>query len=187
MNFLPGLLLSFVLVGGCSAPPAEDEATPSRAAGEAPLREVLTYRACESAPPGELVAIPRQVPGEADRAAAAIREVVGGVNEEERAAGCTSFFSSATEDAVNTVTRSGGETLLVDFSDFSDQLPERPGVKSFLPPGIMAELTWTIFDQFPGIDAVRFSFEGDEGAFWRWLTENESDAKAFTREMWERV
>jgi hypothetical protein len=66
------------------------------------------------------------------------REMVGGVNDEERARGCTSFFSADTEGAVGSVgMRAPGDTIVVDFRDFSAAVGDAPGVTSFLPPGIM--------------------------------------------------
>jgi hypothetical protein len=102
--------------------------------------------------------------------AAAVETLLEGVNEEERGRGCESFFSSSTAGALREIRRSDrGDTLAVDLRDFTGALPDAPGVKSFLPPNVMAELTWTLFHQFPQIEALRFSFDGDEGTFWVWL------------------
>jgi hypothetical protein len=112
---------------------------------------------------------------------------VKGVNEHESALGCTSFFSSATQGALRGVHRSEqGDTLFVDLRDFTDALPDASGVMSFLPTGFLAELTWTLF-HFDDIDAVRFSFDGDEPAFWHWLGGPDAPVEIFTRTDWEQI
>ncbi|HEX2165733.1 MAG TPA: GerMN domain-containing protein [Longimicrobiales bacterium] len=135
-----------------------------------------------------MVPLPRTVSADRDPAAASIAAVVAGVSEAEADRGCSSFFSSRTANSLRDVRRSSnGDTVIVDFRNFTDALPEAPGVKSFLPPGVMAELTWTLFHQFPDIAAARFLFDGDEQAFWTWLGGPGTAAHAFTRAMWEQI
>ena len=182
------LAAALLCVGACTEPPRGEQAPESGRATESPSQEVFAYRACETAAPGALVPLPRTVAAGRDRAAAAVRELVRGVNEEERRRGCTSVFSSRTEHAVRNVYRSaGGDTLTVDFHDFTAAIPDVPGARSFLPPGVLAELTWTIFQQFPDIEAVRFSFDGDERAFWSWVGGAGTPPQVYTRGMWERI
>jgi hypothetical protein len=77
--------------------------------------------------------------------------------------------------------------VFVRFHDFSGTIPELAGATSFLPPGVMAELIWTIFRQFEEIDAARFSFDGDEATFWSWIDGEGTEPRAFTREDWDRI
>lgn len=181
-------LLLLLLVSACMGTPQRGQTRGNGPATEPPRQEVIVYRACDSAEPGALMPLRREVPADLDPVAAAIGELLRGVNDEERARGCSSFFSPRTADALRSVERSeGGDTVLVDFRDFSPAIPDAPGATSFAPPGVMAELTWTIFQQFPDIDAVHFSFDGDERAFWTWLGDEATEPQAFTRRMWEEV
>lgn len=114
-------------------------------------------------------------------------ELVKGVNASETALGCTSFFSSQTQNAVRSVRQTEqGDTVFVDFREIDRALADSADVKSFLPPGIMAELTWTIF-QFAEVNAIRFSFDGSETAFWRWLAGPDAVTEVFTRADWEQI
>lgn len=45
----------------------------------------------------------------------------------------------------------------------------------------------TIFAQFPDVNALRISFEGDERAFWSWLAGEQRESEVFTRMDWEQV
>jgi hypothetical protein len=179
-------LVLWVAVAACSdAGVPEQEPRPPEA--EPPTQEVVTYRACPSETPGGLLPMSRSVPIDQDPVAGAVAELLKGVDESEASRGCTSFFSSATEGALRTLHRNDqGDTLFVDFRDFSEALPGTPAVRSFLPPGVMAELTWTLF-HFESIHAVRFSFEGDESAFWRWLGGPGARVEVFTRTDWEQI
>lgn len=171
-------------------PASEDApaAVPPMQESAPPVQEIVVYRTCDFAEPGALVALPREVPADLDPAEATMGELVRGVTEQEREQGCTSFFSARTENALRRVDYSErGDTLAVDFHNFSDAMPDAPGVTSFLPPGVMAELTWTIFRQFPGVDAVRFSFNGDERAYWIWVGGDGTEPQPFTRRMWEQI
>jgi hypothetical protein len=175
-------------IGACSGPSQGDQPPTGSDTATTQVQQVLVYRACDGAAPGELAALSREVPADMDPVVAAISEMLRGVNDAERARGCSSFFSSATENALRAVNHNArGDTVQLDFRDFSDAIPDRPGAKSFLPPGVMAELTWTIFQQFPSIEAVRFSFDGDDRGFWGWLGGEGTEPETYTRTMWERI
>lgn len=177
------VLLVLLLCSCARSTPEEGAQTQDRS-----VQEVVAYRACDFSAPGELVPLPREVAADADPVAAAIRTVLEGVNDEERDRGCTSFFSDQTANALRGVSRtSDGDTIAVDFWDLSKLVPDVPGATSFLPPGVLAELTWTIFAQFPEIEAVRFSFDGSEQAFWNWVGGPGTDAQVYTREMWGEI
>lgn len=185
---LTRLAVALLCASACTDAPRSEQAAETGPVGQTPSQQVFTYRACDDAPPGSLVQLPRVVSADRDPAAAAIRELVRGVNEEERRRGCTSFFSSSTANAVRDVSRSaGGDTLIVDFHGFTAAIPDDAGARSFLPPGIMAELTWTIFKQFPELSAVRFSIDGDERGFWNWVGGEGTPPQVYTRRMWERI
>lgn len=178
------LAIAMVLSACVDAPRADADAPPS---GDA-VQEVLTYRACSFGNPGELVPLPRSVPAGRDPVAAAIAELVTGVNADEAAKGCTSYFSERTQDVLRAVRRSGsGDTVTVEFRNLKGLVPEVQGARSFLPPGIMAELTWTVFRQYTEVEAIRFSIDGDEQAFWHWLGGPGTPAQVYTRADWEQI
>ena len=177
----------FCLFAACAEAPIADRGAQDPADPATPAHEVFTYRACSSAAPGALLPSPHRVPAGADPVASVVVELVKGVNAHESALGCVSFFSPKTQGALRSVHRNErGDTLLVDFRNFTDALPDTAGVTSFLPPGIMAELTWTLF-QFDEVEAVRFSFDGDEQAFWHWLGGPGTPVEVFTRTNWEQI
>lgn len=175
--------MAMVLSACVDAPRVDADAPPADDA----VQEVLTYRACSFGNPGELVPLPRSVPADRDSVAAAIAELVKGVNADEAARGCTSYFSEETRNSLRAVRRSGGgDTVTVEFRSLMGLVPEVQGARSFLPPGIMAELTWTVF-QFTDVEAIRFSIDGDEQAFWRWLGGPGTRAQVYTRADWEQI
>lgn len=114
-----------------------------------------------------------------------MRALVAGPTAGERARGFRSFFSEeAAVEVLDARLTEDGDSAWVDFTSFEGRLPDRHGVKSFVPPGVMAELTWTLFKSFPDLEAVRFAFDGDEDAFWAWLG---GPTQVFTRRDWGRV
>lgn len=179
--------LLVVACASCAEPSLPERTDERETPSQTRLQEVITYRACSSAPPGALMPLPRDVPTEQDPLTSAVMELVKGVNDRESALGCTSFFSTETQNALRGIRRTeSGDTVLVDFRDFARALGDSAGVKSFLPPGIMAELTWTIF-QFDDVNAIRFSFDGSESAFWQWLAGPDAAPEVFTRADWEQI
>ena len=180
------VILLFALAA-CTEAPIPDGGAWETADPPARMQEVITHRSCSSADPGALLPLARHVPADRDPVASAVAELLKGVDEHEAALGCASFFSPETRGALRGVRRNErGDTVFVDFRDFSDALPDDVGVNSFLPPGIMAELTWTLFE-FETIDAIRFAFDGDEPAFWSWLAGPGARVEVFTRRDWEQI
>jgi hypothetical protein len=162
--------------GGCEAP------RPAAASG---TRRVAVYFACAGGLPGQLYPAFRLVNDTIPAIEAALAALLRGPTNAERERGFHSFFSASTAGALLRVRASvQGDTVHVDFADLPRRLPATAGVKSFLPPGVMAELTWTIFGQFPEVQAVRFSVDGSERAFWAWLG---GPPKVYTRTDWEQI
>ncbi len=162
--------------------------TPPAPAEEVGTRVVSVYFACDGGIPGQLYPVHRPVPESADPVQAALEEMLRGPTDAERARGFRSLFSEATAGMLHGVTRSPeGDTLAIDFADFRGALREGPTPASFLPGGVMADITWTVFQQFPEVRALRFAFDGSERAFWSWVAGEPSEPRVFTREDWERV
>ena len=148
-------------------------------------RRIVVYFACTGGTPGQLYAVPRIARDSSAPIDAALGALLSGPTDAERARGFTSFLGSHTANTLRSVRFDAGTgTLSVDFDGFTTRVADEPGARSFLPPGVMAEITWTIFSQFPEVRAVRFSEDGSERAFWTWLG---AEPEVFTREDWERI
>lgn len=148
------------------------------------------YYTCTEQAPGGLYPVDRIVPEKVDAIQAALEEMLKGPSEEEKKLGFRSHFSEQTAGMLKSVERiKDGKTIIINFADFRNRIDRStvPSSVSFGPGGIMADITWTIFKQFPDVDALRFSFEGDESAFWSWLTGQQHAPKVFTRTDWEQV
>lgn len=151
-------------------------------------RVVTVYFACTGDVPGQLYPAYRAVPEDAEAVQAALEEMLAGPDEAERSLGYQSLFSDRTAGMLHGVTRSAtGDTLTIDFADFRAALRDSPNPTSFVPGGVMADITWTVFQQFPDVRALRFAFDGDEGAFWSWLSARSGEPQVFTRTDWEQV
>lgn len=157
---------------------------------ETDLQVVEVYYVCSEEAPGGLYPVSRKVPKDADPVQAALEEMLCGPTKEEQLKGYRSHFSKLTAGMLRSVTRSGdGKTIAIDFADFCDFLGENgiPRPTSFGPGGMMADITWTVFNQFPDVQALRFAFEGDEDEFWSWLERKPAKAQVFTRADWEQI
>ncbi len=183
----PGVLILIFVLAGCGDGGEDTPSTSTPSIPEA-TQEVAVYLSCEGADPGTLQPMPRMAPAELDPAEASIRMLLRGATENERSQGCRSFFSPETAGALLSFRRSGGrDTVSFNFADFSDAIPNTAAAKSFLPPGVMAELTWTLFYQFDEIEAANFAFDGSQDAFWSWIAGEPSSAQTFTRQDWEQL
>lgn len=104
----------------------------------------------------EVTAFDRTVDASIGPARAAFGELVGGPTASEEAEGAFSFFSSATSDAVLSVTQSGG-VLTVDLADVRADISNAG--TSCGSAAFTSSLNATAF-QFPTIDRVRYLFAG---------------------------
>jgi hypothetical protein len=152
------------------------------------VQVVAVYFTCEAPVPGQLYPVYRQVPEGADPVRVAVEYVLRGPTAEERSHGFRSLFSDRTAGMLRGIERSAdGVTLRIDFADFRPALQENTIPASFGAGGVMADITWTVFQQFPDVQALRFAFEGDERAFWSWVAGEPSAPQVFTRRDWEQV
>jgi hypothetical protein len=188
-----------ILLLSCSAPNEEapasdragDSASPSAACvsphptAHPDSQVVAAYFPCERGNPGQLYPAFRHVAADRPAIEAALGELLRGPTPQERALGLHSLFGSSTADALRSVVLSAqGDTVTVDLEPLAGRLPANSAAKSFLPPGVMAELTSTIFAQFADVEAVRFAFDGSEETFWHWL---DGPPQIFTRSDWEQI
>lgn len=104
----------------------------------------------------EVTAFDRTVDASIGPASAAFGALVGGPTASEEAEGAFSFFSSATSDAVLSVTQSGG-VLTVDLADVRADISNAG--TSCGSAAFTSSLNATAF-QFPTIDRVRYLFAG---------------------------
>jgi spore germination protein GerM len=111
----------------------------------------------------DVVAVTRPAMAGGD-AADALDQLLAGPTEAE-AEDARSWFSGATAGMVNRVTVADG-VAEVDFQDFSSLMPNAS--TSCGSTSLLAQLDRTVL-QFPEIDEVVYSFDGDRDAFYEWL------------------
>ena len=95
----------------------------------------------------------------------ALRELVAGPTADEAAAGFTSMFSPATADVLLDVVVADG-IARVSFRDLRSVIPNASS--SCGGAALLGALDATLA-QLPGIRGARYSFGGDEAAFYEWL------------------
>lgn len=115
-------------------------------------------------PCGTVAPVVRMVTGPVT-AEVALRELLAGPTAEEAAAGFTSLFGPATADALLDVVVTDG-IALVSFSDLRQIIPNASS--SCGSAALLAALDATLA-QVPGVRGARYSFGGDEAAFYEWL------------------
>ncbi len=138
-------------------------ASPTPAAS--PAAEVRVFFVPRGADPcGTVSPVVRKI---ADRATApiALRELLAGPTAEETAAGFTSLFGPATADALLDVVVADG-IARVSFHDLRQIIPNASS--SCGSAALLSALDATLA-QLPGIREARYSFGGDEAAFYEWL------------------
>ena len=165
------LLAVSVVAGGCGAPAESPEVpTPSASATATPppaptgTGEVrLFFTAAGVDPCGNVAPVVRR--DVAPEPAAALAALLAGPTAEESAAGYTSLFGPATADALLGVELADG-IARVSFTDLRPLIPNASS--SCGSASLLAALDATLA-QFEGIRAARYSFGGDEAAFYEWL------------------
>ena len=95
----------------------------------------------------------------------ALAQLLAGPTADEEAQGLESWFSADTEGMLNSVVIEGG-VAEVDFADFSGIIPNASS--SCGSASLLAQLDSTVL-QFPEVDEVVYSFDGDRAAFYEWL------------------
>ncbi len=115
-------------------------------------------------PCGTVAPVVRQVTGPVDPALA-LRELLRGPTDEEAAAGYTSLFGPPTADALQAVTIVDG----VAHVSFGDLRPVLPNASSSCGSAALLAALDSTLAQLPGVRGARYSFGGDEAAFYEWL------------------
>jgi len=106
-------------------------------------------------------------------AAIGLRELLAGPSADETAAGFTSLFGPATADALLDVVVVGG-VARVSFRDLRQIIPNASS--SCGSAALLGALDATLA-QLPGIRGARYSFGGDEAAFYEWLQVSPPDGR----------
>lgn len=91
--------------------------------------------------------------------------LLAGPTEDEESEDLRSWFSAETAGMLNSVEVTDG-TAEVDFQDFSAIIPNASS--SCGSASLLAQLDNTVL-QFPDVDEVVYSFDGDRDAFYEWL------------------
>lgn len=95
----------------------------------------------------------------------ALRALVVGPTQEERADGADSWFSPETAGVIRRVRAAEGE-VVVDFRDLPELIP---GASSSAgSEQLLMSLDSTVF-QFDWVESVEYRLEGSCDAFWEWL------------------
>ncbi len=98
--------------------------------------------------------------------AGAIQALLSGPTATERAAGYTSFFSSATAGMLNWAHVSSTGVARIDFANFSSIIPNAS--TSCGSQQLLASLNATA-TQFASVTSAVYSFDGSVAAFYEWL------------------
>ena len=143
---------------------------------------VLVFFFCTGADPPGLRPVRRAVPDGEDPLTVGVAALLDGPSRSEVLDG----YSQATTDEglslIDADLRKDG-TAVVDLAGVPDQVDETTW--SFTPPGVMAELTTTLFF-VDGVEAVEFRADGSCERFWGALTDG-NECRLFTRQEWEQI
>jgi len=138
---------------------------PPTSPAASPTAEVRIFFVPGGADPcGTVSPVVRKVAGPVT-AEIALRELLAGPTAEEVAAGFTSLFGPATADALLEVVVADG-IARVSFRDLRQIIPNASS--SCGSAALLGALDATLA-QLPGIRGARYSFGGDEAAFYEWL------------------
>lgn len=137
------------------------------AGSTAPTTEVRVYFTLAGAgDPCTVVApVVRQLAGPVTPEVA-LRELLRGPNEGEATVGFTSWFGPATADALQEVRVTTDGIARVSFRDFRSAIP---GASSTCGSSALLTALDATLAEFPAIRGARYSFGGDEVAFYEWL------------------
>jgi len=164
-----GLLAAESLVAGCTGSPAPASTPmPSPSPGAAELRVFFVPGGAD--PCGTVAPVVRKFAGPVT-AELALRELLAGPTADEASAGFTSLFGPATADALLEVAVADG-IAHVSFRDLRLIIPNASS--SCGSAALLAALDATLA-QVPGIRGARYSFGGDEAAFYEWLQRSPPD------------
>ncbi len=120
-----------------------------------------------------VTAVTREISTQTDPAGGALTELLMGVTPDEEADGLGSWFNAETEGMLQRV-RLEGQTLFVDFSDFTQVIPNASS--SCGSAGLLAQLDSTVEAAVePGVRAC-YTFDGKPEPFYEWLQLVVSDA-----------
>lgn len=126
--------------------------------------EVQVFFNREDREPGDVVPVARTVEGPAVLAGA-IAALLEGPTQAEMMDGFWSWFSDDTAGMLRSARIEEG-TAYLDFEDFRDIIPNASTSAGSI--ALLAELDETA-TQFDSVDDARYSFLGDEEAFYTWL------------------
>ena len=172
-------VLVFLLLRSPGTEPQRDEDFPpeTMAAPPAPqpAGEVRVYfsRGDTSA------SVTRPVSGEPGPEAA-LRALLAGPTDAERAAGVSSWFSAETASLLNSFAISPDSIAHVDFGDLAAAIPSASS--SAGSEVLLRELNSTLF-RYPDVKAIEYTVNGSCEAFWNWL---QYDCEIVTRVNRER-
>lgn len=168
------LLLAVVVAacGNAASPGASRPASPgATGAGPpsgtpgAPTAEVRVFLVPRGVDPcGTVAPVVRQVAGPVD-VAVALRELLRGPTGAEAAAGFTSLFGPATADALLDVRIVEG----IAHASFRDLRAAIPNASSSCGSAALLAALDATLAAVPGVRGARYSFGGDEAAFYEWL------------------
>ena len=164
-----GLAMLAGLAGGCGGPvPSASPVSPSTGASPSATSLVAEVRVFfipgGSDPCGTVAPVVRKVAGPVS-AEIALRELLAGPTSGEAAAGFTSLFGPPTADVLLGVVVVDG-IARVSFRDLRRIIPNASS--SCGSAALLGALDATLA-RLPGIRGARYSFGGDEAAFYEWL------------------
>jgi spore germination protein GerM len=150
------------------AGPSTDPSTPSPSSAPSsavPAAEVRVFFVPGGSDPcGTVAPVVRKVVGP-PTAGLALRELLAGPTPDEAAAGFTSLFGPQTADTLLDVVVIDGIARV----SFRDLRPIIPNASSSCGSAALLGALEATLAQLPGIRGARYSFAGDEVAFYEWL------------------
>jgi hypothetical protein len=146
--------------------------------------EVWVFFYCDD-PEAELASLyatVRVVPADREPIAVAMEALAAGPTGGEQTDGFRSTLAEMGEVRVLAASVDG-TTAVVDLTGLPDELTQ--GQRSFLPPGFMEEIAWTVFHNDEQINAIELRLDGSCDAFWELLTGE--GCSLYTRNQWGHI